>query len=280
MKSNFEDVGDFFTKFDLPKYGDAAPRLLDQDLLNFRVRFMMEELEEFQTACEKEDLAKAVDALVDLCYVALGTAHMMHAPFDECWAAVQRANMKKVRAESAADARSTRKHRFDVVKPDGWEPPDLETIIQNSWPVKFPDRDTRMMGLAHYVARFSKDPRTKVGSVVVGDDNRKIAIAYNGFPPGIADDHRLLDRPTKYALIQHAERNALDNATFDLRGATLYTTVYPCAECAKSIVSKGVKRVVTHPAPEPLPDSDVDFRRSVTLASQIMAEASVEVCII
>lgn len=103
------------------------------------------------------------------------------------------------------------------------------------------------MALAAHVAGWSKDPSTKVGAVLVGADRRQIALGYNGFPPGIADDSRLDDRPTKYKLLQHAERNVLDNASFDTRGATLAVTFFPCSECAKSVISKGIKTVITPP---------------------------------
>jgi dCMP deaminase len=112
-------------------------------------------------------------------------------------------------------------------------------------------RDRRHFELAQHVAGsrlWSKDPSTRVAAVLIGQDPRHIAIGYNGFPPGIADTpERLADRAVKYDLVQHAERNVLDNATFDLRGATLATTMYPCHECAKSIISKRVQRVITPP---------------------------------
>jgi dCMP deaminase len=107
--------------------------------------------------------------------------------------------------------------------------------------------DLRYLNLAQEIAGWSKDPSSKVGTVIVGRDRRKIALGYNGFPPGIADDHRLEDRDAKYILVQHAERNALDNAEFDVRGGTLVTTKHPCHECAKSIVSRGIARVVCPP---------------------------------
>lgn len=106
----------------------------------------------------------------------------------------------------------------------------------------------RYLSLAFLVAGWSKDPSTKVGAVVVGVNTGEIAIGYNGFPPGVADtEERLNDKPTKYAMIQHAERNVLDNARFDLRGAMLVTTMFPCHECAKSIISRGIKTVACPP---------------------------------
>jgi len=279
MRSFFQDVGLFHKKFDLPRLGDGPPDLLEDDVLTFRTKFMVEELQEFRDACEAKDLAGAADALVDLVYVALGTAQMMHVPFDECWAAVQKANMAKVRATSADDERSTRKHKFDVVKPDGWVAPDIMKVIRQNWIPHVRSRDDKMMDLAWFVAEWSKDPSTKVGSVIVGRDRRKIAVGYNGFPPGIADDIRLEDREARYALTQHAERNVLDNATFDLHNATMYSTMYPCAECAKSIISKGIKRIVVPPAPQPTGDA-TDFRKSIVWADQLLKEAGVEIVIV
>jgi predicted HAD superfamily Cof-like phosphohydrolase len=128
--SYFDDVGEFNKKFDLPHATDESPRLLNMDLLMFRINFMQEELREFVEATDRRDIVEAADALVDLVYVALGTAHMMHIPFDACWQEVQRSNMDKVRANGAADPLSKRKHALDVVKPEGWKPPDLKSIIR------------------------------------------------------------------------------------------------------------------------------------------------------
>lgn len=111
--------------------------------------------------------------------------------------------------------------------------------------------DQRFMNLATHISTWSKDPSSQVGAVIVGRHKRDICHGYNGFPPGIADtSERLNDRPTKYRLIQHAERNALDNCHFDTRGASLYVTRYPCSECAKSIISKGIARVIYAVHPE------------------------------
>ena len=105
--------------------------------------------------------------------------------------------------------------------------------------------DKRFMELAVHVSGWSKDPSTKVGSIVVSTDRRVLSLGYNGFPRGVKDlDERLNDRQTKYLLVAHAERNALDNADTSLRGCTLYVTLQPCAECTKSIIQKGIRRVV------------------------------------
>lgn len=150
-RSYYDDVGDFHRKFDLPNDRDTRPAALAKDVATFRAKFLLEELAEFFEATGfavqahslrimgkvlpdfppqgQTDLEDAADALADLVYVAFGTAHMMGLPFDDIWAEVQRANMTKVRASSAQDMRSKRGHAFDVVKPEGFRPPNHAPAI-------------------------------------------------------------------------------------------------------------------------------------------------------
>lgn len=126
-QSNFEDVGDFRRRFDLPSTPETAPGFLDAETLNFRVGFILEELLEFHRAHAQRDLAGCADALVDLVYVVMGTAHDMGLPFDPVWAEVRAANLRKMRVTSADG--SKRRHAQDVVKPEGWRSPDIQGVI-------------------------------------------------------------------------------------------------------------------------------------------------------
>ena len=42
----------------------------------------------------------------------------------------------------------------------------------------------------------------------------------------------------------HAELNAILNSTKDLRGCTIYVSLFPCNECAKAIIQSGIKTVI------------------------------------
>lgn len=128
MGSNFHDVGLFHQKFDLPTFYEMEPpTLLDDETLEFRLKFLREELKEFEDAHREGRLVDAFDGLIDLVYVALGTAHMMRLPWQEGWEEVQRANMTKMRAQRAEE--STRNSTLDVVKPPGWIPPNLQMVL-------------------------------------------------------------------------------------------------------------------------------------------------------
>lgn len=135
----FQDVRDFHQKFELLCFD--KPARLTQRKLKERIEFMQEELNEFIEGCGLEygsanegehnvlydtgeqDLAGQADALVDLVYVALGTAVMLGLPWDWLWDDVQRANMAKVRGMTK------RGHAVDVTKPPGWQGPQTQRIL-------------------------------------------------------------------------------------------------------------------------------------------------------
>lgn len=136
------------------------------------------------------------------------------------------------------------------------------------------DWTRRHYNLALHVAGWSKDPDTKVGAVIVGVDPRDVTMGYNGFPKGIADTpERLQDRTLKRKLAQHAERNAMDNARFSCAEATMVTTMFPCIECAKSIISKGLGYLITPRPPQPI--AEPSWRDDCLLALELLREAGV-----
>lgn len=111
---------------------------------------------------------------------------------------------------------------------------------------EIPSWDQYFMNVARVTATRSKDPSTKVGSVIV-KGKRIIATGYNGFPRGIEDKPEWLnDREMKYKLIIHAEMNAILIAQeygLDMAECDIYCTLMPCFECAKSIAAVGIKSV-------------------------------------
>ncbi len=110
--------------------------------------------------------------------------------------------------------------------------------------------DRRFMRMAEHVAHWSKDPRHKVGAVIVDCDNRIVSTGFNGFARGVVDNpHRYLDDGLKHQMIIHAEMNAILSATVDLAGCTIYGWPFPpCAPCAAAIIQSGISKVVYSPA--------------------------------
>jgi dCMP deaminase len=105
----------------------------------------------------------------------------------------------------------------------------------------------RFLELAQHIAQWSHDPSTKVGAVIVDNRHRIISVGYNGFPRGVLDaQHRYDHRETKLLFVCHAERNALDNSPMSVEGCIMYVPLMPCNECAKSIIQRGIKKVVSY----------------------------------
>lgn len=128
-------------------------------------------------------------------------------------------------------------------------------------------------------ALMSKDPSTKVGSVIVGPDREVRSMGFNGFPRGIADTpERLNDRDMKMKLVVHGEMNAILAAArigVSVRGCTLYIAATdnsgnvwggcPCTRCTVEAIQSGIGGVVSRPgksAPSRWAD-DIAFARTI-----------------
>lgn len=141
-----------------------------------------------------------------------------------------------------------------------------------------PPWNERFLDMARLVARWSKDPSTKVGAVIVRPDRTVASVGYNGFPRGTEDYHQALnDRATKLRRTVHAEVNAILTARERVDGCTLYVTpLHPCANCAGAIIQSGVKAVVAELAKDPHPDWAEDLKA----ASRMFKEAGVAVSLV
>jgi len=143
--------------------------------------------------------------------------------------------------------------------------------------VKRPDWDSYFMMMAYLVSLRSTCLRRRVGAVLV-KDRRILATGYNGAPKGLPHCdvvgcvREKLGVPPgeRHELCRglHAEQNAIIQAAafgVSTKGATLYTTTFPCVICAKLIVNAEIKEVVY--------DSDYED----PLAGEILKQANVKV---
>jgi dCMP deaminase len=109
--------------------------------------------------------------------------------------------------------------------------------------------DECLMRMAHVIADRSKDRSTQAGAVVVDQNNVIYGLGYNGFPRGIGSEDLPWEREgdflkTKYAYVCHAEENAVYNANGPVKECKIYCTLFPCNECAKTLIQNGIQEVV------------------------------------
>jgi len=86
--------------------------------LEFRIKFLQEELDEMKEASNAEDI---IDALIDLCVVAIGTLDSFNIDSYKAWDIVHSANMTKEVGIKAS--RPNPLGLPDLIKPEGWQPP-------------------------------------------------------------------------------------------------------------------------------------------------------------
>lgn len=127
------DVYAFHRKFQVPMA--TEPSLLDLVAFEYRRKFIQEELNEVVEAHAQGDVCAVARELMDVSWMAIGTALMMGVPWPMCWRELVRANMERTRASDAGDPRSKRHNSMDVVKPEGWREPSLAPFIgKGPWP--------------------------------------------------------------------------------------------------------------------------------------------------
>lgn len=80
VRTDFHDVAAMHRKYGFPPWDQTPmfdkpqPKAIPQKWMQFRIQFLIEEQIEFIHAIDDRDLVQATDALVDLAYVAYGTA--------------------------------------------------------------------------------------------------------------------------------------------------------------------------------------------------------------
>lgn len=123
-----EDMRIFHTKMGV----NAAVRKLNKEqltsFLKFRIDFLKEELTELSDEFDnnlnhsaEERADNTVDALIDLCVVAMGTLNAFDVDSYEAWARVRDANMLKEPGIKAS--RPNVLGLPDLIKPPGWVAP-------------------------------------------------------------------------------------------------------------------------------------------------------------
>ena len=100
------------------------------------------------------------------------------------------------------------------------------------------------MQMCKLVSSMSKDPSTKVGSVIVRPNRTLASTGYNGYPRG-CNDNDYMNRGRKYQRVVHAEMNAILTAREPLNGYTLFVwPIPPCDRCIPHIIQSGIGKLV------------------------------------
>ena len=112
------DIADMHRKFGVKTAVSEFDKEKLAKFLEFRINFLQEELDEMKTAKNGDDV---VDALIDLCVVAIGTLDAFNVNSYEAWNRVHEKNMQK--EVGIKESRPNPLGLPDLIKPEGWESP-------------------------------------------------------------------------------------------------------------------------------------------------------------
>ena len=140
--------------------------------------------------------------------------------------------------------------------------------------------NNRYMDVARLIATWSKDTSTKVGCVVIGPSGEIRSTGYNGFPRGVNESVPTRhERPAKYKYTEHAERNAIFNATLygaSFKDCVMYVTFPPCPDCARGIIQSGIKELIYLDMPEDKSQKIAGWRDDLQISFDMFDEAKVK----
>lgn len=135
----------------------------------------------------------------------------------------------------------------------------------------------KFVPVAQAIAQMSKNPKRKIGALILSKDLVIISSGYNWLPRKVHEFSWRLEQPEKQYFMCHAEQNAIAQAA--RTGAAtdgcymIVTGLMPCSTCARLMVQAGIKMVAYPASTEQDAKWGIDFMRS----SLLLEEGGVEV---
>lgn len=116
--NSYDDVEVFMEACDQTETGFGKQSELYMELIT-------EEFRELVEAFLAKDIVEIADACADLKWVIEGLEHTLLIPQQEVWNEVARSNLQKI----SNDGKVLKREDGKVMKPEGWTPPDIASII-------------------------------------------------------------------------------------------------------------------------------------------------------
>ena len=128
------------------KPNNYVPTIPAKSEWDFVYNFVLEELEEYKQACEKQDIVEVLDALCDIAYVSLGNGVMLHGLNNQIWPAymeVQASNLSK-----ACSTQEEAQETVEVRSKEQGEPCHYEQVADKY--IVYRSRDRKVMKSINY----------------------------------------------------------------------------------------------------------------------------------
>ena len=115
-----DDVKQFMEACDQKETGVASKQA------QLYMKLIREEFDELVKAYHENDIVEIADGCADLKWVIEGLEHTLKLPQQEVWDEVARSNLSKISEDGKVKKRKDGK----VMKPEGWTPPDIKSILK------------------------------------------------------------------------------------------------------------------------------------------------------
>jgi len=123
MVDMFNSVKDFHVAFG--QLVGENPEFPDKETRDLRKKLLTEEFKEYVIGEDNNDLENVAKELADIIYIVCGTAVSYGISLDKVFAEVHRSNMDKL-----VDGKVIYRDDGKVLKPDGWQPPNIKQFIE------------------------------------------------------------------------------------------------------------------------------------------------------
>jgi len=98
----------------------------NQDQFDLYLKLIQEEVDELQTAVDQNDRVEQLDALIDIMVVTVGAVQSLGVDAEGAWKEVMSTNFSKI---DSLTGRVRKREDGKVLKPTGWQPPQLAKYI-------------------------------------------------------------------------------------------------------------------------------------------------------
>ena len=111
---------------DIERFGSACDQEPSEANYKMYLSLIDEEVEELADAIEANDKVEQLDALVDILVVTMGAIRAAGWDGEAAWKEVMDTNFAKIDPETG---KVRKREDGKVLKPEGWEPPQLAKFI-------------------------------------------------------------------------------------------------------------------------------------------------------
>lgn len=127
--------------------------------------------------------------------------------------------------------------------------PDLVRNIESLYDAIDTGETARRLTRAAYLEAMKSDDRSTKNGTLLVDGSEIVARGFNHFIAGYGDKEEHHDRPLKYSITEHAERDVIYNAAADgvaTRGLLMVGHWVACPDCARAIAQSEINAVLCH----------------------------------